>query len=68
LILGTIKDLCTKEIVTRDLDTGATVELALRTLKQIRFHGGSLLHSNQGGTYTSLAYRNEAEKLGITLS
>lgn len=45
-----------------------TVELALKTLKQIRFYGGSLLHSDQGGTYTSPAYRDEAEKLGITLS
>ena len=68
LILGTIKDLCTKEIVAWDFDTGATVELALKTLKQIRFYGGSLLHSDQGGTYTSPAYRDEAEKLGITLS
>ena len=61
LILGTIKDLCTKEIVAWDFDTGATIELALRTLKQIRFYGGSLLHSDQGGTYTSPAYRDEAE-------
>lgn len=68
LILGTIKDLCTKEIVAWDFDTGATVELALKTLKQIRFYGGSILHSDQGGTYTSPAYRDEAEKLGITLS
>ena len=68
LILGTIKDLCTKEIVAWDFDTGATVELALKTLKQICFYGGSLLYSDQGGTYTSPAYRDEAEKLGITLS
>ena len=59
---------CCSEIVAWDFDSGATVELALKTLKQIRFYGGSLLHSDQGGTYTSPAYRDEAEKLGITLS
>ena len=36
--------------------------------REFRFYGGSLLHSDQGGTYTSPAYRDEAEKLGITLS
>ena len=45
-----------------------TAPNTLKTLKQIRFYGGSLLHSDQGGTYTSPAYRDEAEKLGITLS
>ena len=54
LIQGTIKDLCTKEIVAWDFDSGATVELALRTLKQIRFYGGSLLHSDQGGAHSDL--------------
>ena len=68
LTLSTIKNLCTKEIVAWDFVTRATVELALRTLRQIHLYGGSLLHSDQGGTYTSPVYRNEAEKLGITLS
>ncbi len=68
LVLSTIKDLCTKEIVAWDFDTGATVELAMRTLSKIGCYKGAILHSDQGGTYTSPNYRNLAESLGISLS
>ena len=67
-MLSIIKDLCTKEIVAWDFDTGATVELAMRTLSKIDRNKGAILHSDQGGAYTSPSYRNLAESLGISLS
>ena len=35
LVLSTIKDLCTKEIIAWDFDTGATVDLAIKTLDNL---------------------------------
>lgn len=59
------------EIVKRidELRAEGVTVLEACDLFQIHFYGGSLLHrDDQGDTYTGPAYRNEAEKLGITLS
>lgn len=59
------------EIVKRidELRAEGVTVLEACDLFQIHFYGGNLLHrDDQGDTYTSPAYRNEAEKLGITLS
>lgn len=68
LVLSTIKDLCTKEIIAWDFDTGATVELAIKTLDKVSYCKDAILNSDQGGTYTSPMYRDTAESYNLVLS
>ncbi len=68
LVLSTIKDPCTKEIIAWDFDTGATVELAIKTLDKVANCKDAILHSDQGGTYTSPMYRDTAESYNLVLS
>ena len=68
LVLSTIKDLCTKEIIAWDFDTGATVDLAIKTLDKVAYCKDAILHSDQGGTYTSPMYRDKAESYNLVLS
>ncbi len=68
LVLSTIKDLCTKEIIAWDFDTGATVELVIKTFDKVSYCKDAILHSDQGGTYTSPMYRDAAESYNLVLS
>ena len=68
LVLSTIKDLCTKEIIAWGFDTGATRELAETTLSKLAGLGPALLHSDQGTVYTAPLYRDLAKSLNIDLS
>ena len=68
LVLSTIKELCTKEIIAWDFDTGATVDLAIKTLNKITYCKNAILHSDQGGTYTSPMYMDTAESYNLVLS
>lgn len=43
LVLSTIKDLCTKEIIAWDFDTGATVQLAIKTLDKAAYCKDAIL-------------------------
>lgn len=46
MVLSTIKDLCTKEIIAWDFDTGATVDLAIKTLEKVAYCKDAILHSD----------------------
>ena len=58
LVLSTIKDLCTKEIIAWGFDTGTIRDLAETTLSKLAGLGPALLHSDQGTVYTALRYRD----------
>ena len=68
LVLKVIKDLFNNKILAWDFDTGATLELALATLRKMPKNKNMILHSDQGTVYTSSRYRQEAEAMGICLS
>ena len=68
LVLNVIKDLFNNEILAWDFDTGATLDLALATLRKMPNNAQLVLHSDQGTVYTSNRYRQEAEAMGIQLS
>ena len=68
LVLSTIKDLCTQEIIAWDFGTGASVDLAIKTLEQVKTLNNAILHSDQGGAYTSPRYRDKAESYNLHLS
>ena len=67
LVLSTIKDLCTKEIIAWGFDTGTIRDLAETTLSKLAGLGPALLHSDQGTVYTALRYRDLAKSLNIDL-
>ena len=67
LVLSTIKDLCTKEIIAWGFDTGTIRDLVETTLSKLAGLGPALLHSDQGTVYTALRYRDLAKSLNIDL-
>jgi len=72
--LSAVKDLRTKEIVSYSVQQNPTIELALADLpkvigkKSIRIRRRIIVHSDQGGQYTSPQYRVALEDLDVKLS
>ena len=72
--LSAVKDLRTKEIVSFAVEHRPTIDLAIGGLPEIIAQTSSktrrkiILHSDQGGQYTSHQYRSAFEKLGVRLS
>ncbi len=72
--LSTIKDAATREILTYRLSTNLELELVLDTVNQLKDRFGyllsdkTLLHSDQGCHYTSIAYQQLLKQLEITQS
>ena len=69
--LSVILDAQTGEPIAHKLSTNMKMDFVLNTLKQLNpneFAEGIMIHSDQGVHYTSKAFREEIEKLGITQS
>ena len=69
--LSVIKDIATGEILAWRLSLNLELEFVIQTVKQlqlIQLQDGCLLHSDQGFHYTSFAYRQALQELGITQS
>ena len=72
--LSTIKDAATREILAYKLSTNLELDFVLDTVKQLNDRFGylltdrTLLHSDQGCHYTSIAYQKLLTQLGITQS
>lgn len=72
--LSAVKDMRTKEIIAFAIEPRPTIELAIGKLPEIiaykpaRIRKRIILHSDQGGQYTSPQYRNVFENLGLKLS
>lgn len=72
--LAAVKDLRTKEIVCYAVEPHPTINLAIAGLPEVIAQARPskrrkiILHSDQGGQYTSYQYRNTFEKLGVKLS
>ena len=72
--LSTIKDAATREILAYKLSTNLELDFVLDTVKQLNDRFGyllsdrTLLHSDQGCHYTSIAYQQLLKQLGITQS
>lgn len=69
VVLSTIKDLFNHKIVAWETGSSATLQLALATLKKLPTKEGLLpsdcvIHSDRGGTYTSMSYVKAVRKLG----
>lgn len=69
VVLSTIKDLFNHKIVARETGSSATLQLALATLNKLPTKEGLLpsdcvIHSDRGGTYTSMSYVKAVRKLG----
>lgn len=73
VVLSTIKDLFNHKIVAWETGSSATLQLALATLNKLPTKEGLLpsdcvIHSDRGGTYTSMSYVKAVRKLGARLS
>lgn len=70
LYVSPVMDLCTREIVVCKMSTRQDMTLALDTLEALNAmtEGEVMLHSDQGGLYTSPMYRMRAKGYDITLS
>ena len=72
--LSTIKDAATREILAYKLSTNLELEFVLDTVNQLKDRFGyllsdkTLLHSDQGCHYTSIAYQQLLKQLEITQS
>lgn len=72
--LSTIKDAATREILAYKLSTNLELDFVLDTVKQLNDRFGyllsdrTLLHSDQGCHYTSIAYQQLLKQLEITQS
>lgn len=69
VVLSTIKDLFNHKIVAWETGSSATLQLALATLNKLPTKEGLLpsdcvIHSDRGGTYTSMSYVKAVRKLG----
>lgn len=71
LYLSVMKDLYNKEIVSWAVSRAPNAELCVNTLKRLakkRNLKGAIIHSDQGATYTSKAYRMKLKELGVIQS
>lgn len=72
--LSAVKDLRTKEIVTHSISAHPSIELAVGKLPYVlnklsmRLRRKIIIHSDQGGQYTSPNYLKQIESLGATVS
>lgn len=72
--LSTIKDAATREILAYKLSTNLELEFVLDTVNQLKDRFGyllsdkTLLHSDQGCHYTSIAYQQLLKQIEITQS
>lgn len=69
VVLSTIKDLFNHKVVAWETGSSATLQLALATLNKLPTKEGLLpsdcvIHSDRGGTYTSMSYVKAVRKLG----
>lgn len=71
LYLSVMKDLFNKEIVSWAVSRSPNAELCVTTLERLakkRNLSGAIIHSDQGSTYTSKAYRMKLKELGAIQS
>ena len=70
IYLATILDIFTREIVGFSVMTNHSVQLVMQTLMMACMLNGraEILHSDQGSEYTSQAYTDLSQSLGIKLS
>lgn len=71
MYLSVMKDLFNKEIVSWAISKSPNAELCVRTLELLakkRNLEGAIIHSDQGATYTSKAYRAKLNELGVIQS
>jgi putative transposase len=72
--LSAVKDLRTKEIITHSLSGNPSIELALGELPAVlgslpaKLRRKIIIHSDQGGQYTSPEYIKQIENLEVTVS
>lgn len=72
--MSAVKDLRTKEIISFAVDPHPTIELAIAQLPDViamaspKDRRKIILHSDQGGQYTSHQYRSVFENLGVKIS
>jgi putative transposase len=66
--LSVIKDVASGEIVAWYLLPHITMELALKTIEQIKPYQNALIHSDQGAHYTNPEYINKVKELKMVQS
>ena len=68
--LSTIKDSCTNEILSYEVSSSLSLEIALNTVKRLtrkrfQLHSDCLMHSDQGVHYTSPKFQKLLKEKGI---